>query len=208
MLFVCALFGALSAPQAQFWPPTTVQRSPARCNPARHIPYLQPSDTPTTVALTLDGSSEMNAALARRVPGGFAGVWYDREQRINVNLVDTASARAMLQALAAYVPAGNGSRGTVTRAGLLAARTHAVRWTAAELEDWFGTLAAAAIDLDSFGMTSTPDGPQANVVGLVDIIRNQLVYVAIDTTVLARVDRTLSRQGLPCGLVRLEVWSR
>ena len=134
------------------------------------------------------------AELARRVPGGYGGLYVEYDpplqpdgairfetRRAIVFLVDTTQTEVALRALASTAP---------TQLGLNVAhaRTRPARWSFAELYDWYGLLHNIVW---REGVVSSD----------IDEKQNRIVYGVQNAAGRERLERQLARLDLPCFLV-------
>jgi len=125
------------------------------------------------------------AATARELPGGFAGKML--EGGLVVFLVDTTQRDPALAALAA--------RGGLEGRDPKRVRVRKVRWTFAQLYDWYRYL-NLHVWRDSSVVTSG-----------IDAAENRITYGVIDESGRQRLERLLARlrPPLPCFLVAIEL---
>jgi hypothetical protein len=139
------------------------------------------------------------AELARRVPGGFAGVMYEASPsdgpprttgRPIVMLVDPSRAAEAKAALGPHLPGFD----------VAGADVRAVRWDFAQLHDWYRHL--------NRGIWQEPGVTMSDI----DEAENRIVYGAADEAVRDRILQRLTAMSLPCDLVRVRIvppaWSR
>jgi hypothetical protein len=127
------------------------------------------------------------AALAERVPGGFAGIHRNIDNgAIVLRLVDVSQAPAAKAALAGVFD---------TRfVDMANAEVLAARWDFNQLWDWMNYLVQQGI---------TPGGRSGGFG--IDAAENRLVYYVEDAGRRDQVLRDLSKLDLPCGLVYVDV---
>jgi hypothetical protein len=167
--------------------------------PADTTPALFPNcEGPATaldpaIAATLpaadEGSTNTNlkwAALAERVPGGFAGAHRDNGIPVLL-LVDVSQAAAAKAALADVFDE--------RFFDVAAAEVRAARWDYDQLMDWWHYLVLRRGFL--------PGGSSGAI--WVDVPRNRIHYSVEDARQRDRLLRELSTVDLPCGLVYIEV---
>jgi hypothetical protein len=132
------------------------------------------------VHLTIDDEL---AALARRAPGGFAGVFYDAQDRGQpvLLLTDPARASEAKAALASGVP----------HFPVAAAEVRGARWDFAQLYDWYRYLREQGIWNAGTGLTATD----------IDERANRLYLGTADQAARDRMVDQLGALGLPCDLV-------
>jgi len=120
------------------------------------------------------------AAMAREVPGGFAG-FYVEQGRLVVLLTDTLQKDAALRALA---PLRQRSH-----LDLADARVAPARWDFAQLHDWWAHIASRRACCEGATMFD------------IDERDNRLVYGFENRAALRRAEKQLKPLGLPCYLV-------
>jgi hypothetical protein len=141
------------------------------------------------------------ASIARELPGGFAGLFFDTspEQGVRhvqgplvVMLTDTSRHEETLAAIAPRIAAMYGSRNLDVRGALV----QRARWDFARLYDWYHYLSDVAwAGRDISGSD-------------IDEIRNRIAYGAVDEEAKRRVEARLAARGIPCELVVVEVRGR
>lgn len=147
-------------------------------------------DLPEAARASLTGSGLLVtsdhrwATLAREVPGGFAGVFYDGGRPV-LMLTDPTRAAAAKAALASRIPGFPVAAAEVRRA----------RWTFAQLVEWSGHLKRNATLWQAGGIMSADR----------DEVENRLVYGVADAAALDRVAAMLAALDLPCDLVLLRI---
>ena len=114
------------------------------------------------------------AAISRRVPGGYAGHYIDRG-RIVVRLVDPAQRAAALAAL-----------GPLLKMDLSRAEVRPARWDFSQLYEWYRYL------------NDRLEGVRS---GEIDKVRNRISYYALWETDRPKVEQQLAALRVPCGLV-------
>jgi hypothetical protein len=124
------------------------------------------------------------ADLARRVPGGFAGVLYV-DGRPVLMLTDPTQAEAAKNALA-HELGGFDVRGAEVRKA---------RWDFAQLVDWYNYLASRTPVWQTPGLTSGDKNEGIN----------RISYGVADEAARDRLLRTLADVELPCDLIVVEV---
>ena len=142
-----------------------------------------------------------DAELARRVPGGYGGLYVEYEpplqrdgairtetRRAFVFLVDTTQREAALRALSSTAEPGQFPLNVV------GAQTRPARWSFAELYDWYGVLLSAAV---RDGVVTTD----------IDERENRLVFGVEDALGRQRLEQQLARLDLPCFLIGIRVTS-
>lgn len=120
------------------------------------------------------------AALSRRVPGGFAGVFYE-DGRPVLLLTDPSQAADAKRALAGELPGFE----------LAAAEPRAARWTFAQLYDWRRYLETQAIWVGTTGVTVADTDERAN----------RVYFGTADQAARDRLVGRLAAMDLPCDLV-------
>jgi hypothetical protein len=132
------------------------------------------------------------AELARRVPGGFAGVMYDAPPtdgppramgRPILMLVDPSRAAEAKAALGPHLWGFD----------VAGADVRAVRWDFAQLYDWYRHL--------NTGLWQEPGVTMSDI----DEAENRIVYGVADEAVRDRVVRRLASMSLPCDLVLVRI---
>jgi hypothetical protein len=136
------------------------------------------------------------AELARRVPGGYGGLYVEYDpplqpdgairfetRRAVVFLVDTAQREAALRALSSIT-----THPEQLPLNVVGARTRPARWSFAELYDWYGTLLTAAFRAGA-------------VTSDIDEKENRIVFGVQDARGRRRLEQQLARLELPCFLV-------
>jgi hypothetical protein len=134
--------------------------------------------------------NEQWADLARRVPGGFAGVMFDHAGRPVLFLTDVTRAAEAKTALAGAF---------ADRFDLANAEVRVARWNYAQLRDWQAYLTRNV-------PRSTNDG--VNGFGI-DVALNRLTFFVDDAAARDRLVETWSTMNLPvevpCDLVNIKV---
>lgn len=145
-----------------------------------------PSDSPAYSAPTQSQRSRGSpddqwAALARTVPGGFGGVYYDANHTFTVVLVDPSKKN---QAFSALHAAGLFVDGAAVAKG---------RWNFAQLYDWLAYIQDRS--------------PAVTGLRTVDIdeLANRLAFGLADSSSIHAFDSTLARMNLPCFLVNTDI---
>jgi hypothetical protein len=123
------------------------------------------------------------ADLARRTPGGFAGV-HAWDGIPTLLLTDVSPAAAAKKALAPYC----------TTFDIAGAQVREARWNFAQLYDWHSYLMQQYTRWAD-GVTSTDK----------DELINRLSYGVRDNTALLEVAQKLSAMNLPCDLISLRI---
>ena len=147
-----------------------------------------------------------HAALARNLPGRFAGLYYGSpappyigrsiqgDRRVVVMLADTTNVERALAALEPHFDSGLSVRGV--RFGDAIVRK--ARWDFAQLLEWEHFLVPVireVIDRRPFG-------------GGVSVVRNRVRFALPDSTAMRLVERRFAALDLPCDLTHLEVGGR
>jgi hypothetical protein len=135
-----------------------------------------------------EASPNMNlkwAALAERVPGGFAGLYFDNGLPV-LRLVDVSQAAAAKAALAGAFD---------ERFHIADAEVRAARWNYDQLLDWWHYL--------WMSREIMPGGSSGAI--WVDAMENRITYSVEDATQRDRLMRELATVDLPCGLVFIEI---
>lgn len=140
---------------------------------------------------------ERDAALARRGPGGYGGLYLEynpppppgerarpETRAVVVLLVGTSQREAALRALAIQQERPD--------LDVLRARIQPARWTFAELYDWQGVILTPAL---RDGVTTID----------IDERENRIVFGVVDSAARARLAGKLSQLDLPCFLVGIEI---
>jgi hypothetical protein len=135
------------------------------------------------------------AELARRVPGGYGGLYVEYDpplqpdgairfetRRAVVFLVDTTQSEAALRALSST------AHPVQFRLNVAHARTRPARWSFAELYDWYGLLHNIVW---REGIVSSG----------IDAKQNRIVYGVENAARRERLERQLALLDLPCFLV-------
>lgn len=182
----CGGSDAPSAPTTQ--PPSATAVRLAACEgPALSLPAALaatlPSVEPTDRAYTID---DRMAALARRAPGGFAGVFYDQGRPVLL-LTDPAQAAAAKLALApelANFPVAD-------------AEARPARWDYAQLNDWYRYVRRQGLSVAASGVVSTD----------LDEAANRLHFGVLDAATRDRLAARLTELGVPCDLVLVSLQS-
>jgi hypothetical protein len=137
-------------------------------------------------------------SLSRTVPGGYAGLERRLEsQDVRIQLTDTTRVelvrRALLELFAGspYVPAAMAAQ-------IAAAPPVQVRWSLAELYDWYGFL-------DDTLPRSVPRITGTFSMSGVDDMTNRVFYAASDSASQTSLIEALRKLALPCDLVVTEV---
>ena len=153
---------------------------------------------PSRLAATLAPTGAMRtpddqwAELARRVPGGFAGVMYELPApgspprttgRPLLMLVDPARAAEAKAALAPHLQGFD----------VAGASVRAVRWDFAQLHDWYRYLNGQIWQEPGVTMSD------------IDESENRIAYGAADEAARDRVARRLAALPLPCDLVVVRI---
>jgi hypothetical protein len=139
------------------------------------------------------------AELARRVPGGYGGLYVEYDpplqpdgairfetRRVVVFLVDTTQSEAALRALSST------AHPEQLPLNVAHARTRPARWSFAELYDWYGLLHNIV-------------WREGIVTSGIDEKQNRVVYGVENAAGRERLERQLARLDLPCFLVGVRV---
>jgi hypothetical protein len=138
------------------------------------------------------------ARIARELPGGFAGLFFDTRREPGVRpvqgplvvmLADTSHHEETLAALAPRVAAMRGGRGPDVRGAIV----RRARWDFAQLYDWSHYLMNTAW---TRGEITSSD---------IDEVRNRIVYGVVDEGAKSRLEMGLAARDVPCELVIVEV---
>lgn len=176
--------GAGAAPTATGAHNQDVVRVRACDGPATSLPAALAGQLPTGGDAAARGTIDDHlAALARRVPGGFAGVFYDQGRPVLL-LTDPSRAADAKAALASELPGFE----------IAAAEARAARWTFAQLYDWYGYLRRRGVW-----------GAAAVTLTDIDERANRLYLGAADRAERDRLADWLAALELPCDLVRVGV---
>ena len=127
------------------------------------------------------------ADLARRTPGGFAGVMLT-DGTPTLMLTDPSKAAEAKQALAPSFPSFD----------IENAQVRGVRWDFAQLVDWYNYLAQKTSVWATPGITS----------GDKDEAANRVSYGVEDSTSLDNLVKKLSAMDLPCDLINVRITGR
>jgi hypothetical protein len=162
--------------------------------PVRFAP-VRPELPPGLVRTRDDHAAE----LARRVPGGYGGLFVEYDpplqpdgairyetRRPVVFLVDTTQREAALRALA------SGTQSDQPALHVVGARIRSARWSFAELYDWYGLLLNI---VSREGIVTTG----------IDKKHNRILFGVHDAAARYRLERDLARLDLPCFLVGIHV---
>ena len=147
-----------------------------------------PADAPATVSevaaprqggvATVDDAW---AAIARRVPGGWGGFFYENGWP-TIYLVDPARRKEAISALKAEgIPV---TPSTAVKQG---------RWDFAQLYDWYRWVLPAVWAVEGVSFTDIQEG------------RNRLEFGAVDEETRTRLEAALAELDLPCVLVWIEI---
>src|SRR5438034_2140622 len=158
----------------------------------RMLPPFRASDTLSGKDGKLH-SDRLSAWLARRVPGGWAfGPGLDSSRRWAVWLRDTTQKRAAITALDSLAPPNQLFPASRPDSILV----HQARWDYSELYDWMEYLRTRA--------TASARGTGINMSGI-DTRNNRIVFGIETRESLPRMVSWLVENGIPCGLVVVEV---
>ena len=127
------------------------------------------------------------ADLAKRTPGGFAGIML-ADGTPTLMLTDPSKAAEAKQALAPSFPSFD----------IRGAQVREARWNFAQLVDWYNYLAQKTSVWATPGITSGDKDEAANRIG----------YGVEDSTSLGNLVRKLSAMDLPCDLINVRVTGR
>ena len=126
--------------------------------------------------------------LARRFPGGFAGLWYVNPHKTIVYFTDTARGRPIVDSIIRIQKVGHPMDTMVVE-------LKQVRWHYAQLDEWYRWL----------HMRVWEDYATRNAFGLntayIDTHRNLLAYHVNDSASVKKLEAYLESLELPCGLV-------
>ena len=134
------------------------------------------------------------ARIARELPGGFAGVFFDTSPAqgarhvqgpLVVMLTDTSHREETLAALAPRIAAMYGGRLLDVRGAIV----RRARWDFAQLYDWSHYLMTTAW---MRGDVTSSD---------IDEVRNHIAYGVVDEEAKRRLEMRLAALGIPCELV-------
>ncbi len=131
---------------------------------------------------------ERSADIARRAPGGYAGIFVEQGRTV-VLLADTSNRFATLAAVLPMVADAYGGRAVQAES----VQVRKARWNFAQLYDWgryldehvWSTGGVTMRDLDEFA--------------------NRVTYGVADDAARRRVESRLAGLGVPCGLVVVQV---
>lgn len=155
---------------------------PATSLPAAFAAQLPPPPNPSSLYDRGSGSDiytidHVMSALARWVPGGFAGVYFENERSV-LRLVDPSKAAEAKEAIGGRLPGYQ----------VAGAEPRAARWDFAQLYDWWRYLLAQNI----WGDLTLAD---------IDEVENRLYFGMLDGAARDRLTRDLVALGAPCDLV-------
>jgi hypothetical protein len=181
-LTVIAIFAACSEATT---PKHSLTRIADCTGPTRSLdPTIAASLPQRTWVLTPD---DRWAALARTVPGGFAGVLYIDSKPV-LMLTDPSQAGAAKEALVAEFPSFD----------IRGAEVRKVRWDFAQLADWY----------DYLGI----HGPVWQTPGTMSADKNEAInrihYGVLDSASRAGLIASLAGMNLPCDLIVIEITGR
>ena len=130
---------------------------------------------------------ELFAALAKELPGGFAGVFNDRDQPVLL-LTDPAQSSTAKAALAPYAV----NLGSID---LARAEVRAARWDFAQLSNWY-----------TYIFRHTPVGATPGITRSdTDVSLNRILITVESAAARDRVIGELRKVDLPCDLIALEI---
>jgi hypothetical protein len=173
---------------------------PASDSTWARLAHACPNDAPTRLAPPRPAPApgqfrtqdDRAAELARRVPGGYGGLYVEYDpplqpdgairfetRRAVVFLVDTTQRDTALRALSSEL-------------NVVGARTRSARWTFAELYDWYGFLLARGV---RDGVVTTD----------IDEKENRIVFGVESAFGREQLERQLAPLDLPCFLVGVRV---
>lgn len=152
---------------------------PATSLPTELAATLEPRPAPTN-------QDDHWAHIAREVPGGFAGVLYDKGQPV-LMLTRPEQAQEAKAALASHFSPGFFD--------VANAEVRLARWDFAQLADWEAYLSKQGIWRPENGVRSED----------LDEAENRIVYGVMDAASRARVAKELDALGVPCDLVLVEL---
>lgn len=124
------------------------------------------------------------ADLAKKVPGGFAGILYVEGTPV-LMLTDPSQAGAAKEALAAEIPWFD----------ILGAEVRAARWDFGQLADWYDYLGIRGPVWQTPGITS---GDKNEAI-------NRIQYGVLDSASRTRLVSSLAGIDLPCDLIAIEI---
>jgi hypothetical protein len=180
---IAIVFACSEATEPDQLTPTLSLTRVADCSgPARSLdPELAASLPQHTGYVTPD---ERWADLAKRVPGGFAGIVYVDSKPVLL-LTDPSQAAAAKEALAPEFP----------RFDIRGAEVRQARWDFAQLVEWQAYLMINGHVWQTPGMT-TSDNDEAI---------NRISYGVLDDASRARLASRLAGMNLPCDLIAIEI---
>jgi hypothetical protein len=136
------------------------------------------------------GSEDAFVAISQIAPGGFAGLFLDRD-RIVMSFVDTTLAnRSCPEIQAAFKSVGYPMPGSNTAT----AEIRAARWTFVELDEWYRYIVPKLTERNS-GISSSDIDEKANTVA----------FGIIDEVARAKLEARLASFGVSCNLVTTEI---
>lgn len=130
---------------------------------------------------------ELFAALAKELPGGFAGVFHDKDQPVLL-LTDPAQSSTVKEALAPYVL-------NLSPIDLARAEVRAARWDFAQLSNWYTYI------FRHTSVGATPGITRSDT----DVALNRILVSVESVAARDRVVNALRDVGLPCDLIALEI---
>ena len=156
--------------------------------PARSLPpELRLALRPRTGQMVPD---DHWADLAERIPGGFAGILYDRNMKPILMLTDPERADEVKKVLV--------SDRTFRHFDLVGARVFKARWDFAQLVDWFNFIVSDTSVWKTDGMVFGDKDEETN-----------RIYFRVETEAgRQRLKEKLSALNIPCDLVRIGIGAR
>lgn len=130
---------------------------------------------------------ELFAALAKELPGGFAGVFHDKDQPVLL-LTDPAQSSTLKEALAPYAL-------NLSPIDLARAEVRPARWDFSQLSNWY-----------TYIFRHTPVGTTPGITRSdTDVALNRILVRVESVAARDRVVNALRDVGLPCDLIVLEI---
>jgi hypothetical protein len=156
--------------------------------PARSLPpELRLALRPRTGQMVPD---DHWADLAERIPGGFAGILYDRNMKPILMLTDPERADEVKKVLV--------SDRTFRHFDLVGAKAFKARWDFAQLVDWFNFIVSDTSVWKTDGMVFGDKDEETN-----------RIYFRVETEAgRQRLKEKLSALNIPCDLVRIGIGAR
>lgn len=130
---------------------------------------------------------ELFAALAKELPGGFAGVFHDKGQPVLL-LTDPAQSSTVKEALAPYLI----NLGSID---LARAEVRAARWNFSQLSNWYTYI------FRHTPVATTPGITRSDT----DVTLNRILITVESVAARDRVVNALRGVQLPCDLIALEI---